>query len=78
MTASKKMAEEIVAVLKYNADLSNDMKVLAVETRIMKLIQDVEKSCEEASKRAKESVIPISDYSDILPREMLHLKSNPN
>lgn len=53
MSKAKKVAEEIVGVLKYNPQLTDAEKILSVETKLDRLIQDVEDGIEQARKRTQ-------------------------
>lgn len=50
-SVARKLAEEYVNVLKYNPELTHDEKILSLELRLDKLIEDVEKGCAEAQQR---------------------------
>ena len=65
---ARKLAEEIINVLKYNPDLSYDDKVLSGELRLDNLINDVERAAAEAHKRQEENKVIIDDRpQDIAP-----------
>ena len=71
---ARKLAEEIVNVLKYNPDLSHDDKILSVELRLENLIHDVERAAAEAHKRQEENKVIIDDRpQDIAPLAELML-----
>lgn len=61
MSLARKLAEEIVNVLRYNPQLTQDDKILSVELRLNRLIEDVELSCDEANKRREEATGIIVD-----------------
>lgn len=48
MDQFKKLAAEIVNVLKANSDLDEDSKVLAIQCRLFELSNDVKRECESA------------------------------
>lgn len=58
---ARKLAEEIVQVLHYNPQLTQDEKILAVQSRLNKLTEDVERACSEAVRRQKEDKTIIVD-----------------
>lgn len=58
-------ALEIVNVLKYNADLPDDLKQLAVSTRLTQFADQVE---DEVFKK-EEDAVAFADYSPYLPLE---------
>ncbi len=59
MSKIRKLAEEIVNVLRFNPELDHDTKVLAVECRLDKLAEDVEDACDEAQKRVEDEKITV-------------------
>lgn len=74
MSKEHDLATEIIKVLKFNAHLSEELKILAVESRLMKFANDVEIAYDAIQKRLKTNTIPISDYSTIIPKELLNKK----
>ncbi len=67
MTKARKLAEEIVGVLKFNPELSESDRVLAIETRLDYLIRDVEMGCEEAHKRSQNNGIIVDSRPNDIP-----------
>ena len=72
MTKANKVAVEIANVLRYNPELSFDDRVRAIESRLVSLINDIEEGAKKAHERAKENVVPVSDYTEVLPIELLN------
>jgi len=67
MSRAKKLAEEIIMVLKYNPQLSDNDKMLAVETRLDYLIRDVETACAESHKRSQDNAVIIDNRPQDIP-----------
>jgi hypothetical protein len=61
----KEYAKDIVLVLKYNHDLKEEDKILAVECRLLNIASEL-----------KEDAIEFSDHSTVLPVDLI--KKNPN
>lgn len=75
MSKLRKLAEEIVNVLRFNSDLDHNSKVLAVELRLDSLAHDVERACEEAHKRLDAAKIVVDSRPfDIPPLAELMIK----
>jgi hypothetical protein len=66
-STANRMAEEIVKVLKYNPELSENDKILCVELRLASLIRDVETSCAEAHKRSQDNAVVIDSRPQDIP-----------
>lgn len=67
-TAAHKLAEEFINVLKYNPELTHNEKILSLELRLDKLIEDVEKGCAEAHQRHEDNKVIVSTLAaDIQP-----------
>ncbi len=67
MSKAKKLAVEIVGVLKFNPELSDSDKQLAIETRLDRLIQDVEAACEESHKRTQSNAVIVDNRPQDIP-----------
>ncbi len=67
MSLSRKLAEEIINVLKFNPQLSQDDKILAVELRLTNLMTEVEKACAEAHKRKEAEAIIVDERPQDIP-----------
>jgi len=67
MALTKRLAQEIVGVLKYNPDLPDDEKVLAIETRLDKLIRDVEVGCQQSIERARVNAVIVDTRPQDIP-----------
>lgn len=74
---NKKLAAEILNVLKYNADLPEHAKLLAIESRLNTLTNDVEMACELNHLRAKENAIAITDFSSTIISTLLPPPTKP-
>ncbi len=64
---SRKLAEDIVNMLKYNQHLSHEDKILAIELRLNRFAEDVEKACEQAQMRQKETLIIVDERPQDIP-----------
>ncbi len=76
VTTSRKRATEIISVLKYNPQLTEDERILCVELRLDQLIDDIEKSCDESRKRQEDNAIIVDSRPQDIPilSEMLVAK----
>lgn len=63
-----KLAAEFVNVLKYNPELTHDEKILSLESRLEKLISDVETSCAEAQKRHENDKVIVDERPRDIPQ----------
>ena len=74
---TKKLATDILNVLKYNSDLPDAAKLLAIESRLNALVQDVETACELTQQRAKDNAIAITDFSSTIISTLLPPPAKP-
>lgn len=63
----KKLASEIVNVLKFNANLSDADKALAVECRLINLVSEIEHACAEARKRTEDNAVILDTRPQDIP-----------
>jgi hypothetical protein len=74
-SVARKLATEIINVLKYNPELTDAERILSLETRLEQLIDDVERGAEETHKRKEENKVIIDDRpQDIQPLADLMIK----
>jgi hypothetical protein len=64
---TRKLAEDITNLFKYNADLSHAEKIMAVELRLKDFEQSIERACAEAHKRAENNKVVIDSRPQDIP-----------
>lgn len=71
----RKFAEEFITMLKYNPELTDDVKILALEARVKTLVDNVEQASAEAhQRREQDKVIVDTRPQDIQPIADLMIK----
>jgi len=73
---ARKLAEEIVNVLKYNPQLTQDEKILSIELRLDGLIGEVEQSCAELHKRSEDNRVIVDERPSDIPELANLLRSS--
>lgn len=62
-----KIAEDILKSLKYNSDLPDELKLVAIQTRLENLVNDVKKSCEDEGKISKANAVVVDNRPYDIP-----------